>query len=387
MDPFDRVVGAMRAGPVEVRSSAPIVLFHTHWEKLYDGWAIASRANARAMEMAGIDVRLLSWQQEARERDPEVEAEAGRFDQSSPVWDLHLFSSTLGSAANMRSFFNSLLSQPGKHAFQAMFERKYIEPELVGFLNTTAGVWTMCGTNYRVMAECGVKNITHIPLPYFDDDEHLQIQPPKEHKKFYWIGRFEPRKAPDNLIKAFMRTFKPGEAELTLKLSPLPGSIPYPSPEAVILDELTSSSNGWDVFNWRRHIYIIREKLSGLDMVRLHANNDVYVSASRGEGLDLPSYCAKMAGRTLLLTDSGGPKDFMTGNDWLVPATGEVDADPGYKWGPGATYNDYSFDALCGALANARAARPTGCRLPEEFRAEHVAPRFKQWIDSMVMRR
>lgn len=383
---FDRVVKALSQGPVSA-GQLPIVLFHTHWEKLYDGWAIASRANARAMAMAGLDVRLLSWNEEEDDRDPEVEAEAGRFAKPAPVWDLHLFSSTISSAKNMEPFFNSLLSQPGKHAFQAMFERKYLEPRLIEWLNATAGVWTMCKANYDVLVKHGATNVTHIPLPYFDDDLHLKIQPPRQQKKFYWIGRFEPRKAPDRLIKAFMRVFKPGEASLTLKLSPLPGSFKFPSPEEVILHELKDTKNGWAVRNWQDSLHIIRDKLDGTQMRRLHADNDVYVSASRGEGLDLPSYYAKMAGRTLLLTDSGGPKDFMTDHDVLIPATGEVAAASDYKWGPSATYNDHDFYELCAALERVRGSRPTGERLPNEFRAEHVAPRFKRWIESMVHRR
>ena len=70
-------------------------------------------------------------------------------------------------------------------------------------------------------------------------------------------------------------------------------------------------------------------------MIELHGKNDVYVSASRGEGLDLPAFAAKLSGRLLAMTDSGGPRDFVNDGDILVPPCGLVTADTDYPLGEG----------------------------------------------------
>lgn len=376
--------------PSAAGDGRPIVVFHTHFERLDDGWSIASRAYARAMDMGGIDVRFASWT--GREPDPEVMPEIQKFLRPPGNWNLHLFSSTLGNAVQMKPVLELLRDQPGsgKRAFQSVFERQYVEPDLAKLLDSLDGVWVQCEANQRVLEKAGVRNVKLIQFPWFDDDPHLKLEPPKEHKRFYWIGRFEPRKAPDNLIKAFMRAFKPGEAHLTLKLSPyrFPN---YVSPNEVMLTELLDQKEGlhpvdnkWSRKTMSENISIVTGRLSAAEMVELHASNDVYVSASRGEGLDLPAYAAKLSGRTLLLTDSGGPMDFMTEGDVLVPQRGTVRADPAYKWGPGACYSDYDVGELTEAFRQVREGKPSGVRVPSSFHVNVAAQKFKGWVDGFV---
>jgi len=336
------------------------------------------------MEMGGVDVRLRSWKGDEQEKlDPLVLEEGGRFAKRPDVWDLHLFSSALGGYKEMHQLFVDLQNNPGPQAFHCVFERQHIEPLLARDLNLLSSVWAQCTANKEVLERCGVQNVTLIHFPYFDDDPHLNLAVPKECRRFYWIGRFEPRKAPGNLIRAFMRAFKPTEATLTLKLSMHVHHKKHETPEGVILRELVRTDvirNGWDVHNWFRSIKLVHERLSREEMVGIHRENDVYVSASRGEGLDLPAFAAKLAGRSLVLTDSGGPRDFLNEGDRLIPSTGVVPASADYSWGEDATYADYVLDDLIAAMQEVRASRPVGSRMLNKFRAEHVAVAFKKWV-------
>jgi glycosyltransferase involved in cell wall biosynthesis len=370
-----------------------VILFDTLWKNPADGWCIASRAYARCMHMAGLDVRLHDWRdRSSNDLDPEVEREVGHLRVPTRTWDVHIFSSTLGCAKDMEPALLNVAYQPGASAFYNMFERRYVEPKLVHTLNKFSGVWVPCEMNKLVLEQAGAERVTWIPFPHFDDDPHLVLPAPRESRHFYAITRFEPRKDPANIIRAFMRAFRPEEAELTMKMSPIPHTASYyPSAEAVILDELGRGENGWTARNWQRSIHLVYGRLNTREMVELHARGDVYVSASRGEGIDLPIYAAKLAGRRIVTPPSGGPEDFLDPKvDIIVPRTGLIPADPCFKWGDGATLIDYKLDDLIKAMRKAREEPGRGTRTwpgMHTFRADSVAKALKSWIGKVLSAR
>lgn len=383
---YDRALSAMKRGPLRpaVRDGRPIVLFHTPWQRPDDGWSICARANARAMHMGGIDVHLYSWNESPSGKiDAEV-IDALPLAKLVSEWDLHVFSAALFGAEKMLPTISHLKFDREPQTFHAMFERQHIEPEIVDELNRLRGVWAQCGMNHEVLQRCGVRNSTFIPFPYFDDDPHLALDPPRGSERFYYGGRFEHRKAPDNLIRAFTLAFRPGEASLTLKLSSYSGpqASPYVTPEEVI-DECIGK-NGWTAGAAIEGIRIIRGRLSKRQMLELHATHDVYASAARGEGIDLFAFDAKLSGRQVVTTDSGGPRDFLNDGDILVPSTGLIPFDESYEHGEGACYADYDLDALAGALQKARSGAPVGSRVPKQHRVENVAKRFREWVGGIL---
>ena len=124
------------------------------------------------------------------------------------------------------------------------------------------------------------------------------------------------------------------------------------------------------------------------EMVDLHRSCDVYVSSSRGEGLDLPAFAAKLAGRRIVTTASGGPEDFLDPEvDVVVPETGLVPADPAYKWGEGADYIDYSIDALAEAMQSAHRRPRHGSRVwpgMHLHQARVVGEILKNWVKKVT---
>ena len=386
---FEQLVGAMRA-PTSVDDGRPVVLFQTPWRRPDDGWSIAARAYARAMADGGLDVHLVDWVKSIEplpQPPPEVLSEVqGLFKLPDREWDCRIMSCVVESGQEMARILGRQQLGRGAQGFHCVFERQQIDPELVSLLNGLEGVWAQCSANRDVLRKCGVRRVELIPQPYRDDDPHLEVPAPRESRRFYWIGRFEPRKNADTLIRAFLRAFKPGEATLTLKLSPYVHPEYCGSPEEVLLHELYEPDvvrAGWTPKNACIAVRVVRRKLPKSDMLALHANHDVYCSASRGEGLDLPAFAAKLAGRKLCMTDSGGPRDFVGEGDELVPACGSVPADPSYPWGPGATYADFQLDDLVAAFQRARATPQTGERVPEAHCALRVGALFRDWIEEL----
>lgn len=378
------------------------VLFETVWANLPDGWAVASRAYARAMAEAGIDVRLHSWMPIEEPIDDTVLQEVGHL-RVTPEWEqryraaravgngVYIFSTAFGGEEQMREPLRQLgqLSLPPRMLY-TMFERVNIATGFAQQLNVLNGVWVPCSANKERLEAAGCHNATYIPYPYFDSDPHLQIPSPKQFKTFYWIGRWEPRKAPDNLIRAFLRAFGPGESKLVLKLGPHKWSMirgcAFEEPESVINSELMQdgvATKGWTASNVYSNIEVLRGYHTAQQMMDLHARCDIYISASRGEGIDLPAYMSKLSGRRLVTTDSGGPRDFIGEGDILVPAIGSIPA-PEYEWlmGEGCQYADYSLSELISAMQTTRSSTLEPERLPPNFSSMVVGNALKEWIET-----
>lgn len=385
---FDFIVQSMSNGPAPDvdPSDSKIVLFETLWSDPADGWAVASRANARAMKQAGIDVRLHSWAP-VSEHWKEIQHEVKGMLTACPKngWGFYVFSTTLASADRMEHPLNLLRSFRAPRSFYTTFERTYIEPKLATMLRDLDGIWVPCRANQSVLEDAGVKSDC-IPFPFFPDDPHLKLEPiSHEPKVFYWIGRWEPRKAPDNLVRAFIRAFSPGQAKLRMKFSPIPWALSqWLTFDQVVEQELAASYNsnrGWSKSNVYENIEVIDKRLSVEEMVALHAEGDVYVTSSRGEGTDLPALQAKLSSRRVVATESGGPEDFLGPNDIKVPSDGLVAVDPAYGWGPGAMWTEYKLDALVEALQAARSSRSDPTVWPKKnFEAATVGRQFVEWI-------
>ena len=378
------------------------VLFNTPWTHPADGWSIASRAYARAMRVAGVDVLLRDWQRpELAGLDSEVFEEMMPFISENrvvlapplPALGLQIFSCALLSSEKL-SVLDAMMANKEPQAFYCVFERRYIEPALVEKMNRLAGVWVQCRMNERVLRGAGVENVSLLPYPFFVDDPHLELdKPAREPRRFYYVGRFEPRKAVENVIRAFLRAFAPGESELAVKTSPIPHVSEWPGAREVVARELCEDDviqNGWTASNVWESVRLIEGRLSRQEMLELHAWGDVYVSGSRGEGLELPAWEAKLSGRRLIVTECGGPEDFLDPEvDICIPASGLVPADPSYPWGEGATYIDYELDDLIEAMQTARGQHACGTRTwPgwERHRAVRVGAELKRWTEECALR-
>jgi len=349
------------------KSDKPTVLFHTPFTRVDDGWSIAARRYARAMHEAGLDVRLVSFDETVTELDQQVVAEVGPCLKYADRWDLHLLSTAITHVRHASASVSTLGYDSAPSAMHVVFERLRIEPAMAEVLNNLTGVWAQCSSNRDALVKAHVRDVELIGMPWFDDDPLLALPKPERCDRFLYVGRVEFRKSPERLVRAFSRAFKPGEASLTIKLSRYTG--------LSSVDQIREFDGAVAA---DPNVTVFQSELSREQMLRLYAEHDVYCSASRGEGWDLPAYHMKLAGRRLAITDSGGPRDFVGEGDTLVPVTGEVLDDFGHP------YADHDLDHLVMALQLARSKPGPGSRPPTHLNSQEIGRKFKAWVERLT---
>lgn len=375
------------------------VLYESMFWDPADGWQIAVRSYARALEMAGVEVSLVSPVPWIGAPDPGVLAEVGHMARHPSRWDLYIYGvPCMGPAQMWRPLRTLSRGALPPRVFYTMLERKSVDPDTARAVSLLEGVWVPCRANVETLRRCGVttQKIGYVPYPFFNDDPYLGLfglNRAPGVPRFLWGGRWEPRKAPDNLVRAFLRAFAPGKASITLKLGPTPLTAQgFPiGPEVVAVDEIQQnpavSAKGWTTQNYQQHIHILRGRLPAAQMIQLHAEHDIYVSPSRGEGIDLPTYRAKLAGKRVVATYSGGPEDFLGSHDIRVPESGLVKTHPVYGWEPEALYGNYEIDDLTKALVLAADGPLTSKEHDwpiDSFRARAVAPKMLKLVEKAI---
>lgn len=246
-----------------------------------------------------------------------------------------------------------------------VLERDRVSSMMAASLNRFGQVWTTCQKSVQALTDSGVdpKLIRQVPMPYRLDEPRLdRVRPARKNDvpRFLHIGKWEPRKAQDRLVLAFMQAFRPREAKLVVKTGSgffrktdegYPQS-PFKALERALEDQAVKD-NGWtrevlespDAGGLR----VFTDRRSDGDIDRLHQWADCYVSLSHAEGWDMPAFDACLQGTLLLSTRSGGPEAFAPADTLWVPTSGLIPTDPCYGWGE-SSYWDFSQEAAVQAL-------------------------------------
>lgn len=224
-------------------------------------------------------------------------------------------------------------------------------------------VWVPCDANKQALVKSGVdEGKVHVvphPMPLERIAElraakasvgRRPVTDPNRPYIFYSIGKWEPRKNHPLLIESFLSEFKPADsAVLMLKTSSFGEWDNFPkTPTDAIRDALSKPdvvANGWNGENIRNKVIVNTSLLSEPEMLRLHGTGDCYITATHGEGWDMPLYDAMVAGSAIVTTDHGGAQEYLANDDFrldrsiavipgieVVNGTSEV-AHRGYGWG------------------------------------------------------
>jgi len=370
------------------------VIYQGEFETPWDGTAVAVRLHARALAAQGVPLLLRSFSNMVIDADGiaepvhfvgipnEVTKEVGALiDVSVGLAAPNIKHLVVRSSEYLRQVIvprsaiaaddnidvlikmrNSIYSNT---ILYTVWERDRVDPEIVKHLERVAEVWVPCRQNQDMLLANGVTNVHVVPHPFDPASDILKLtrRPPHTDgvKRFYSIGRWEPRKGFDEIIASFLRAFKPGDrAQLTIKYSG--GNWEgYPTPEESLRSRTEETMyNGWTQSYVAQHVKLIGGKLPRSRVVELHYRNNIYVSASHGEAFALPAFEAKLAGNRLVHVPWGGTADFGDVSDVEIAYTmGPVH--PSYHWERDARWAAYAHDLLTSALLMAK--------IPESFKA------------------
>jgi hypothetical protein len=249
----------------------------------------------------------------------------------------------------------------------SVWERDTIDQGIARMLAHVKQCWVPCEQNRQLLIGAGVpaERVHTVPHPYMPDSiERLcNRRPPRIHggwKRFYSIGRWEPRKGFDALLGAFLQAFKPGDkASLTIKYSGNGHWVDYVTPdEALRLAVAFGEVNGWTMKNVTDHVLILGGRLSDSEITQLHFENNVYVSTSHGEAFCWPALDAKRAGNAMVYIPWGGVADFAQDSDIALPFE-MLEVPKSYNWEHGAKWASSTIEVIAEGLQRAR--------LPESF--------------------
>ncbi len=368
------------------------VLYQGEYETPWDGTAVAVRAHARALAAAGIPVTLKSFSGIVVDEfgmpqsvhlgglPAVVRAEIGDLDKTTAsaycpvikhlvVRDAeHLKRVVIPQGAIARGGVEAdiLMRQ---HIYQntiiySVWERDRVDPAIAKILSRVAECWVPCHANRNMLIASGVpsEKVVVVPHPYDAADPIHRLRERRADpawKKFYSIGRWEPRKGYAELVLAFLGAFKPSDqASLAIKYTggKWPG---YPTPEEAIqlaLQAPLSISNGWTAENLSSRVHLVEGRFPRPQILKIHYKNNIYVSSSHGEAWCLPAFEAALAGNRVVYVPSGGVEDFLSQGGHVRVERGFSEAVPkSYGWEEGAQWKGFSsidlMDALRGVSA------------------------------------
>lgn len=365
------------------------VMYQGEYETPWDGTATAVRLHARALAGAGVPVLLRSFSGLVIDEYgcPEsvhvggipdvVRKEIGDLDRTTAssfypvvkhlvVRDAeHLKRVIIPKGAVARGGVEAdILMRKHIHdstIVYSVWERDRIDPAIARILSRVAECWVPCLDNAHMLIESGVpeEKVFVVPHPYDPADPILKLRQRRADpswKKFYSIGRWEPRKGYAALLSAFVSAFKPSDAA-TLAIKYTGGKWPgYPTPEEAVQIALAcpaAHTNGWTAETFAARVHLREGRFPRPAILKLHYMNNIYVSSSHGEAWCLPAYEAALAGNALVYVPSGGVKDFALTRDWDAPVKLDQETapvPPSYGWESDACWASYSVASLSRAL-------------------------------------
>lgn len=366
------------------------VMYCGEYETLWDGTAVAVRAHARALAGAGLPVLLKSLSSTVIDDQGFARSV---FDAGLPVSvQEEVGALELTRAGAFLPIIRHLVVRDAEHLKQvilprgsigktieeqvslraqifastivySVWERDRVDPAIVQILSRVAECWVPSSQNRAMLVGSGVpeEKVVVVPHPFDPNDPILKLRrrkPDTEWRKFYSIGRWEPRKGYVKLVEAFFEAFSPTD-QVVLTIKYTGGNWPgYETPEGLI--ERVSMNRrfqrkGWTLGQISARVKLIEGRFPRAAIHQLHYRNNIYVSASHGEAWCLPAFEACLAGNQVVYVPSGGVEDFVGNGHVAVTPHGSVPVPESYHWESDATWMGYSVKELAEALQKASA--------------------------------
>jgi len=356
------------------------VMYQAEWETPWDGTAVAARLHARALAAQGVPVLLKSFSGVVvnDEGMPEpvfavglpdsVKAEVGTLPETSiqtlSVMLRHLVVRGQGALENFLMPRHVVHADPvvlmglrnavyDSTITYTVWERDRMAAGVAAQLARCGQAWVPCRQNAAMLIRSGVpaEKVHVVPHPYEPTDPICRLtgRRPQSGRRFYTIGRWEPRKGLHELVGAFMQAFRPDD-DVTLTIKTSAGKwLGYPTPDESIAGWLKQYDYWKNPETLGQHLKVDTRRYPRSKILKLHFDSNVYVSASHGEAWALPAFEAKLAGNRVVHVPYGGTTDFCEPEDVPV-AYGMEAVHPSYGWEPDAEWASFTGDALAAAL-------------------------------------
>jgi glycosyltransferase involved in cell wall biosynthesis len=344
-----------------------------HWRPSNDGMAAHSRAIAQALATVGMPVRLKSSTAGHLVLDDDLDPQVAhdmlhlaRVSAAKTLCAIHhvvLHSAESLRQAVMHPNLRQMPLQAVKHVLAhtivyTSWERLDMPDEMVETLNRLGQTWVPCRFNADVFRRAGVQRVHIVPMPYSPSRGASAVAQPRgfkpvpDGKRFYHIGKWEPRKNQLAIIRGFLRAFRPSErASLIVKTHEWGEWDGYKFQTAIptmLEHDAAIKANGWTPKNFDARVRLIVGVMTADEIVQLHEQNNIYVSASHGEAWDVPAFDAVCAGNMLIYPPDQAYDDYVPEalrHGRLRSGTYDIDmatpepVHPGYGWGE-ATWMD-----------------------------------------------
>lgn len=284
------------------------------------------------------------------------------------------------------------------HRYHVLFtaiERDRISDGEADEVKRFGQVWVPCEANRYAMLRSGIpeEKVKVVPHPMPVERYALLANAKRESGRFprseggrerpyvfYSIGKWEPRKNHVGLIRSFMSAFKPdGKNILLLKTSAFSGWRGYPKTPSDAISELLQLEGvkkmGWTPDLASKYVKVNSDFVSEEHIFKMHGMGDCYVSASHGEGWDLPAYDAMVAGSHIVSPRTGWMGDVFQPDLFKVFFTpvmsgGTEPCHHSYGWGISRwlTVEDESLACAMGlASSESRSGIPGATRESSSF--------------------
>lgn len=223
----------------------------------------------------------------------------------------------------------------GRHRIgYTMLEVDGFPKEWVRQANEMDEVWVPSAFNRDGMLQSGVAKPVHV-MPLGVDPDHFNPSirgVPNPNGDYVFLSSFEwnERKAPQLLLTVFNQTFRASEPALLV---------------CKVLNHLRERNVTAEVRalglrpTGGRVAFLLNREYPYSQMGMLHRSADCYVSASRGEGWNLPLMEAMACGRPAIATDWGAHREFVHDGiayplrvRGLVPAVSSNPNYEGFRW-------------------------------------------------------
>ena len=191
-----------------------------------------------------------------------------------------------------------------------LFETDRIPLSWVIYGQKVDAIWSTSEFNHKTFDEHGLKNKL-VPFCGVDLHDYKPGQMPLENphrKKFNFISSFEwtPRKGWDLLLQAYWREFAPSEkVSLTIKT--------YFGPKRnrkYIIGQINQLKQAMQLKETPTTI-ICTDLIPDQKMPNFYSSGDCYVTASRGEGMNMGSLEASALGLPVIASEWGGDSSYL----------------------------------------------------------------------------